>query len=426
MNIEQTKDRLSSLSITNKQFHHMVSIPSADELDEFNKRSSSFFGLESENSLKKSELIFTVKDIFNTELFPTEMGSKIWKGFNAGNNARVISMVLNEGHTFIGKTVTSEFAVHKLTDAINPWDPERHVGTSSSGSAISVLLKECDYSLCTQSGASISRPSSYLGIYGVKPTFGLVPRTGVLKTCDPLDTIGFMTKDISNASEILRAISLTGNNYPKNKFIEDKEPNLCIVGYFDIEEISSVVNVSSSMVSAYNQTILKLKDSGVNVLKLEMPDFFKDVHKSHEIIYSKSLEYYFKNELELTDDVSESFKEFVNRGSVWSSNDFMKEQRNQLKNIQTFSSFVDKSNVDFILSPAVHGVAPMLEEEELNDLSLLWTYLHCPSVTIPVDKCEEYSLPLGLNLSASRFNDINLINFVNEYFDKRPYDFSVT
>lgn len=425
MNIQQTKDRLHSLSITNNQFHHMVHIPSTDELDEFKKRSLSFFGLESQSSSKKPELTFTVKDIFNTELFPTEMGSKIWKGFNAGNNARVISMALNAGHTFIGKTVTSEFAVHKQTNAINPWDSNRHVGTSSSGSAISVLLKECDYSLCTQSGASISRPSSYLGIYGVKPTFGLVPRTGVLKTCDPFDTIGFMTKDISNSLEILRTISLTGNNYPKNKFIEDKDPTLCKVGYFDIEEITSVVNVSSSMASAYDRSILKLKDSGVNVLKVTIPDFVNSVHKSHEIIYSKSLEYYFKNELELTDDVSKSFKEFVQRGSVWSSDDFMKEQRNQLKNIRTFSSFMDQSNIDFILSPAVHGVAPLLEEEELNDLSLLWTYLHCPSVTIPVDKCEEYSLPLGLNLSANRFNDINLINFVNEYFSKRPYDFSI-
>lgn len=426
MSNDQIKNILNSLSISNKQYKHMAHIPTLDELDEFEKRSSSFFGLEAKESLDKSKLTFTVKDIFNTEVFPTEMGSEIWKGFNAGNNARVISMALNAGHKFVGKTVTSEFAVHKPTNAINPWDSNRQVGTSSSGSAISVLLEECDYSLCTQSGASISRPSAYLGIYGVKPTFGLVPRTGVLKTCDPFDTIGFMVKDISNAEEILKTISLTGNNYPKNKFIEDKEPNSCNVGYFNIEELSSVINISSSMAHAFNKSILKLKDYGVNVIKMDLPDFIRSVHNSHEIIYSKSLEYYFKNELELKESVSDSFIEFVQRGSAWPSKDFIKEQENQSKNINAFSAMMEQLNVDFILSPAVHGVAPSIAEEELNDLSLLWTYLHCPSITIPVDKCEKYSLPLGLNLSAKRFNDINLINFVNQFFNKRPYDFSAT
>lgn len=423
--MDNIKDSLSLISKSNERFHHMAHIPTLNELKEFKEISSSFYGLDIVDRSDGIELIFTVKDIFNTDLFPTEMGSEIWKGFKAGNNARVISMVLNAGHTFIGKTVTSEFAVHNPTNVINPWDPDRQVGTSSSGSAISVLLEECDYSLCTQSGASISRPSAYLGIYGVKPTFGLVPRTGVLKTCDPFDTVGFMTSDISNASEILTAISLTNNsNYPLNKFIQDKKPSICKVGYFDSEQISSVVDVSSSMLATYQRNISRLEEEGVKVEKIVMPDFMTSIHSSHEVIYSKSLEYYFKNEIESADLISDNFKEFIQQGAKWSPERFKQEQVNQANSVKIFSNFMEQSNIDYILSPAVHGVAPLLDEKEQDDLSLVWTYLQCPSITIPVDKCSEQDLPLGLNLSATRFNDINLINFVNKYFSKRPYQFS--
>ena len=68
----------------------------------------------------------------------------------------------------------------------------------------------------------------------------------------------------------------------------------------------------------------------------------------------------------------------------------------------------------------------MIGEQEHNDLSLIWTYLQCPCITIPLDKCTEQNLPLGMNLSAKRFNDVNLINFVVKYFNKRPYHFSTS
>ncbi len=419
-------DRLRSMSTTNKQYNHMTHVPSLDDLEEFKNVSSNFFGLDSANRLEKTELMFTVKDIFNTYVFPTEMGSEIWKDFKAGNNARVISMALNAGHYFIGKTVTSEFAVHNPTKTINPWDPNRQVGTSSSGSAVSVLLEECDYSLCTQSGASISRPSSYLGIYGVKPTFGLVPRTGILKTCDNFDTVGFMTNDISNANEILSTISLTNNNHPKNNFIEDKDLKKCKVGYFDSEQIAQVVDSSSSMLSSYDRCISRLKEEGVNIEQISMPDFFHSIHLSHDIIYSKSLEYYFKNELKTMNEISDSFKEIIKQGSAWSPDRFKQERENQAASIKAFDNFIEKSNIDYILTPAVHGVAPMIGKQEYNDLSLIWTYLQCPCITIPLDKCTEQNLPLGMNLSAKRFNDVNLINFVVKYFNKRPYHFSTS
>ena len=193
-NIKATLKKIDAIKASNKKYKHMAYIPNKDELEQFYITSSNFFSSDNPLSTETETPSFTVKDIFNTYIFPTEMGSPIWKGFKAGNNARVITSILNAGYNFIGKTVTSEFAVHSDTTTLNPLNKKRITGTSSSGSAVSVLLGESDISLATQSGASISRPASYCGVLGFKPSFGLMPRTGILKTCDPFDTVGFFFK----------------------------------------------------------------------------------------------------------------------------------------------------------------------------------------------------------------------------------------
>ena len=78
---------------------------------------------------------FFAKDIFNTQDFHTEMGSSIWKNFRAGNNARVIDNLIDDGAILIGKSTTAEFAVHYETNCRNALDSNRIPGTSSTGSA---------------------------------------------------------------------------------------------------------------------------------------------------------------------------------------------------------------------------------------------------------------------------------------------------
>ena len=134
---------------------------------------------------------FGAKDIFNSKELKTEMGSELFKGHQAGNDARAIHNLLREGAILAGKTVTAEFAVHKLNQTLNPHNIDLTPGTSSSGSAVAVCLGVVPFALATQTAGSIIRPASFNGIYGFKPSFGLIPRTGILKTTDTLDTIGF-------------------------------------------------------------------------------------------------------------------------------------------------------------------------------------------------------------------------------------------
>jgi len=155
-----------------------------------------------------------IKDIYNTLDFPTEMGSPIWKDFTPGNDARVVFYLKKEGGLIPGKTVTAEFAVHTLGKTLNPHDSTKTPGTSSSGSAVAVATGMIPVAMGTQTAGSIVRPASFCGIYGCKPSFGLVPRTGMLKTTDSLDTIGYFCLHYVDLERIFNVIRVHGYNYP--------------------------------------------------------------------------------------------------------------------------------------------------------------------------------------------------------------------
>ena len=155
-----------------------------------------------------------VKDIFSTEDMPTGMGSPIWKEFTPGNDARVVARLRLHEMIVMGKTVTAEFAVHTPNGTRNPYDIDYSPGTSSSGSAAAVAAGMVPLALGTQTAGSVIRPASYCGIFGFKPSFGLIPRTGILKTTDSLDTVGVFSRTAEDLEAFLNEAIVTGPNWP--------------------------------------------------------------------------------------------------------------------------------------------------------------------------------------------------------------------
>ena len=159
---------------------------------------------------------FGIKDIINTRGLPTAMGSDIWRGFRAGNNARIVDEIFDKGGIIFSKTTTAEFAVHFITaeKTINPYNKAHITGTSSSGSAVAVACGALPLALGTQTAGSIIRPASFCGAYGFKPSFGALDRTGVLKTNDTLDTLGILGSGLSGIRKIFYNIIQKGGDYP--------------------------------------------------------------------------------------------------------------------------------------------------------------------------------------------------------------------
>lgn len=360
-----------------------------------------------------------IKDIFNTVDFPTEMGSDIWKGFTPGNDARIVHYLRMADALIMGKTETAEFAVHTLGKSKNPFDPERSPGTSSSGSAIAVATYMVPLSIGTQTAGSIIRPASYCGVFGFKPSFGLLPRTGMLKTTDSLDQIGFFARTPKDLELIFDVVHVKGKNYPiSNLALTDKNRQTVSGRPWKIKFVKTHTwenseNYSKKLIENFIQKLSSHKEFEVS--ELELPSNFDLAHKNHKIIYTKSLSYYFKEELKQKTLVSKLFYEF----SSFSKNISMIDFDNAISYQYKITNKIDQlfTNFDIILSLSTAGHAPMRNESEKDDPSLIWTMCGIPAINIPILSTEN-ELPLGVQVVARKYNDKQLLNFIKLLYQK--------
>ena len=148
-----------------------------------------------------------LKDIIDTADMPTENGTAIDAGRQPRRDAAVVARLRAAGAVILGKTVTTECAHLAPSPTRNPQALEHTPGGSSSGSAAAVASGMVPLAVGTQTGGSIIRPAAYCGIMGFKPSFGLIPRSGVLRHSPWLDTVGSMARTITDAALLADAMA---------------------------------------------------------------------------------------------------------------------------------------------------------------------------------------------------------------------------
>jgi Asp-tRNA(Asn)/Glu-tRNA(Gln) amidotransferase A subunit family amidase len=141
-------------------------------------------------------LTLGVKDIFDTAEIPTTYGSPIYADFQPRADAAAVALLRSAGALMLGKTVTTEFAWSTPARTRNPHRLTHTPGGSSSGSAAAVAAGMIDLAIGSQTAGSVIRPASFCGVYGLKPTFGLVPTAGMKQGAPSLDTVGIFATDL--------------------------------------------------------------------------------------------------------------------------------------------------------------------------------------------------------------------------------------
>jgi len=373
--------------------------------------------LDKEKNLKNLEPLFGIpigiKDVFNTWDFPTEMGSSIWKGYTPGNDARVVHYLRMAHGLIIGKTDCSEFSVHTLGTSKNPYDDKRTPGTSSSGSAVAVSTFMSPFALGTQTAGSITRPASYCGIYGFKPSYGLIPRTGVLKTTDTLDHMGFFARTPNDLELLFDVLRVKGIDYPLSESALNDENRQTVKDRpWKIKFVKTHVWEQAEEYTKNLTLDFVNKLSQYDDFKIEeylLPEEFNNAHKHHKILYARSLSYYFKDELKQKNNVSKNFFEFATSGLEITKEEFEKAWEYQSHIMKLLDKLFQE--FDIIISNSTAGVAPLLDQQEKEDPSLIWTMCGAPTINIPASKTDD-NLPLGIQVVARRFNDKLLLEFV--------------
>lgn len=223
-----------------------------------------------------------LKDLIVTRGVRTTCGSKILENFIPPYDGTVARKVKDSGLPILGKLNMDEFAMGSSNEnsyfgpVRNPWDEERVPGGSSGGSAAAVAAGEVPWALGSDTGGSIRQPASFCGIFGFKPTYGLVSRFGLIAFASSLDQIGPMTRTVEDGAALLEIIAghdpndSTSLEVELPKFTEEIKKDVKGLKIGVIKELSGE-GIDEGVKKCFQDTLVKLEGLGVIIEEVSLP-----------------------------------------------------------------------------------------------------------------------------------------------------------
>jgi aspartyl-tRNA(Asn)/glutamyl-tRNA(Gln) amidotransferase subunit A len=339
-----------------------------------------------------------VKDIFYTRGLRTTMGSTLYSGYVPDRDAAVVKTLREAGAVVLGKTETTEFALHDPAPTTNPWNTRHTPGGSSSGSAAAVSCGMAPVALGSQTGGSVVRPASYCGVVGFKPTYGLLSRDGVYPLSWSLDHVGYMTRSVEDA--VLALKTLRPDAAPAEETGETPRVGL-LGGYFK-------ENASDDVWLGYEQAVGKLWGEGAEFIDVELPQSFGMVPSVHRVIMAVEAAAVHEDGLRANPEgYREYIKGFVSSGLLAPATAYLRAQRIRGIILRDILSLM--RDFDCLACPSTVDTAPRgLKWTGSPAFNAPWSLTGLPSVTVPSGISEE-ELPLGLQLVGRPLRDHDLL-----------------
>ena len=389
-----------------------------------------------------------IKDLFCTKFMPTTAASKILKNFKPPYESFVTQKLLDQGAIFLGKTNCDEFAMGSANttsffgNVINPLsskDIPLVPGGSSGGSAAAVAANLCLGATGTDTGGSIRQPASFCGIVGVKPTYGLCSRWGIVAFASSLDQAGIFANNVEDSAILLQSIAgydkqdSTSANIKIPNYLSAINSNLSgkVVG---IPEEYNIKGIPDEISVVWENAIQKLEKGGVKIKKISLPHtkyalpayyIIAPAEASSNLARYDGVKFGFRADNNASLDEMyemtrrEGFGKEVKRriliGTYVLSAGYYDAYYLKAQKVRKLiaNDFVNAyKECDFILTPTAPSAAfPIGEKEDdpikmyLNDIFTVPASLAgIPGISIPFGKSKE-GLPLGIQILSKHFDE---------------------
>ena len=352
-----------------------------------------------------------IKDIIDTGDMPTEDGTPLHAGRNPLHDAKAVELLRSAGAIIMGKTVTTELATFAPGKTRNPHNPEHTPGGSSSGSAAAVAAGMVPLALGTQTNGSLIRPAAYCGVFGFKPTRGLVSRQGVLRQSERLDQLGGFARSVEDLALLGEVISAYDSdepgmtpraNMPMLRVCTEEPPfppKLALIKTPWWPELDADTR------EGFGELIEHLGD---NVGEFVLPDSAAAVLDWHKAVNEADIASNYETEYERgADKLSASLKGQIERGRDVKAVDYLK----ALARIPVVTEALDEifDRYDAILTPAVAGAASHGLKSTGNPMfCTLWTFCGMPALSLPLLQAGN-GLPVGIQLVGRVGDDARLL-----------------
>ena len=401
------------------------------------------------NVSKLAGIPIGIKDIINTKGVRTTAGSKILENFISPYNATVMDKIESEGIISLGKLNMDEFAMGSSNEhsyfgkTRNPWDLTRTPGGSSGGSAAAVAADMVPWALGTDTGGSIRQPAALSGIVGLKPTYGLVSRYGVIAYASSLDQVGVLTKDVEDAALLLNVIAghdekdSTSAKLPKKDYTTNlkngvKGLKIGVPKEFYGEGINEEVKENiQKTIEKYKQLGAEVEEFSLDIAKLSLATYYiiSCAEASSNLGRFDGIRYgYRTNDFENLNDIfvnsrSEGFGAEVKRriilGTYVLSSGYYDAYYKKAQKVRTLvkKSFDETfKKYDIIITPTSPTTAFEIGEKSNNPLEMYLADIctvsvnmaGLPGISIPcgVDK---QGLPIGMQIIGNSFEEETIL-----------------
>jgi Asp-tRNA(Asn)/Glu-tRNA(Gln) amidotransferase A subunit family amidase len=350
-----------------------------------------------------------IKDIIDTADLPTEYGSPIYRGHRPAADAGCVALARAAGAVVLGKTASAEFATFSPATTVNPHNFAHTPGGSSSGSAAAVADAMAPLAFGTQTAGSIIRPASFCGVVGYKPTYGTVSRAGVKLVAESLDTVGVLTRTISDAGLLVGVMTAREDLLELPRVDARLRIGLCLT--HDWHEVTPAVG------GAMQQAAKLLAASGAHVGEAEMPTRFAALRDAHAAILGyESARNLAHERREHRSRLSPRLRSELDAGARIAATRYDSAQLSAHScRLELPDLFAEH---DVLLAPSAIGEAPAgLQSTGSPVMNLVWTLLHVPCVNVPFARGPT-GLPIGLQVIGPRGDDARTLAAAEWIFER--------